>query len=87
MNQARKIVLVIYLLVMTGIGIYVPWQWGRIDAPHPVGYRTLWTLAGEKPGARPNFNLIFLESLTATSLCGIGILLTTRETCAPRRTP
>ena len=81
MNRARKIVLVIYLLVMTGIGIYVPWKWevGPSRTPRNLGYHlfftpTVWRLRGE-----PNFTVIFLEILTATSLCGIGILLTTRE--------
>ena len=80
MNRARKIVLVIYLLVMTVIGIYVPWQWGRSEMPSFRGYHlfftpTVWQLHRLKP----NFSVIFLEVLTATSLCGIGMVLTTRE--------
>ena len=79
MNQARKIVLVIYLLVMSGIGIWVPWQFGRSEIPIGRGYHlfftpTVWRLPG-----KPNFPVIFLEVLTATSLCGIGMVLTIRE--------
>ncbi len=81
MTRARKVVLVIYLLVMSGIGIYVPWQFGSQDHFRGRGYHffftpTVW------PGVRsmrPNFGVIFLEVLTATSLCGIGMVLTIRE--------
>ncbi len=79
MNQARRVVLTLYLLALGFACVYLPWK--DVDGPYYtfVGYRFLWSPPHYpfNPENQIEWERIALEVIALTAVCGVALLIGT----------
>jgi hypothetical protein len=73
MNNTRKIIVIIYCLLVTTASIYVPWRFIIEGKEFSINYYTLiWSPLSP---AVVDFQRVILEIIGITALAGVALLL------------
>ena len=73
MNNTRKIILIIYCLLVAIVSIYVPWRFITEGKEFSINYYTLiWSPLSP---AVVDFQRVLLEIISITAIAGVALLL------------
>lgn len=73
MNIARKVILIVYFILVAIVSIYVPWRFITEGKEFSINYYTfIWSPLSP---AVVDFQRVILEIISITALAGIALLL------------